>query len=975
MRTRLALALALGGLPATAAEAQTASALRDSIGRDDRNFSFYARGPYRAAVPRPESILGYNVGDLNTQFALQERVLLAIAAAARDRVRVEEIGWTNERRAMRLYLVSAPENIARLDAIRADLARLADPRGLAAADREALIARTPAVVWINESVHGNEAPGFETAMQTLYHLAASEEAATLNALRNVVVVLNPSTNPDGHERFTVWYNSIYVGAPEPFAMEHNEPWSVQGRFNRFRFDMNRDVMTTTQREAQALVRSMLRWPPMVAIDQHGQTTNYFFPPTAAPMNENLRAGGSFQRWMEIYGRANAAAFDRYGWMYYSRDVFDFYGPFYWDSWPSLIGAIGMTYETDCGGWKGVLWRREDGSLCSFRDGIAKHFVSAVATIEATGARRAERVRDWYAFREAAVAEGRSGRMRRVVFLPGRDPVRAAELAATLLRSGIEVRRAGEAFASARAHSYATDAVGPRRFESGSYVVDLAQPLGRAARAVLEPVAALDTAFARTQIEKQLRNARRGGNVAREDYEFYDVTAWSLPVTFGVEAFWTEDAAPVSGPLLTLPAEPVVAAADGVAGGATIAAPPPAHLVRRSPPATLPVSVPAGVVGARPARSAYVFTAERNSASRLAYQLLADGHRVGAAAQPVDAGGRRWPRGTYVVRTARNDTSLHARIERLAREAGVEVTGVNTAFTEAGGQHGIGGEAVQDLRLPVIAVVGDEGISQTGYGAVWWTLEQRYGVRFTPVSTRWLTSGDLAQFNVIIMPSASPGALNRILGREGADRIRTWVQGGGTLVTMGGASAWAARENVNLTSARVVGADARPDTGAAAGAGRPTGDTTTAAARRRERTTERGAAPTDDLLAATSPTASNASPAPLPGTHFDVVLDRTHWLTHGYDEPRTTVMLEGSTFLRLSREVANVGVFPSTGRLHRAGFVWPDNTERLLRGTAFLIAEPVGGGHVVVFANEPLFRGWWRALDRLVLNAIVLGPAF
>jgi hypothetical protein len=150
-----------------------AQAARDSI-RDDRRFSFYDRGPYRQTVPRPESILGYNVGEANTQFALQERVQLAIASAAGDRVRVEEIGSTNERRTMRLFIVSSPENIARLDAIRADLDRIADPRSATQAELDAIADRVPAVVWINESVHGNESPGFETGMQTLYQLAASE---------------------------------------------------------------------------------------------------------------------------------------------------------------------------------------------------------------------------------------------------------------------------------------------------------------------------------------------------------------------------------------------------------------------------------------------------------------------------------------------------------------------------------------------------------------------------------------------------------------------------------------------------------------------------------------------------------------------------------------------------------------------------------------------------------------------------------
>jgi hypothetical protein len=170
-------------------------------------------GPYRAGVPRPESLLGYPIGEQNTQYAAQERTLLAIADAAKDRVRVEEFTTTYERRPMRLYIVSSPENIARLDAIRRDLDRIADPRGSAPAELDALAARVPAVVWISGSVHGNESPGFETCIQLLYQLAASEEPATLAALRNTIVIINPSSNPDGHERFTVWYNSVSVGAP------------------------------------------------------------------------------------------------------------------------------------------------------------------------------------------------------------------------------------------------------------------------------------------------------------------------------------------------------------------------------------------------------------------------------------------------------------------------------------------------------------------------------------------------------------------------------------------------------------------------------------------------------------------------------------------------------------------------------------------------------------------------------------------
>ncbi|HYC49829.1 MAG TPA: M14 family zinc carboxypeptidase [Gemmatimonadaceae bacterium] len=915
------LFLTVFGLPGMARIAMAQGLISSDSIRDDRYFSFYARGPYRTQVPSPDSLLGYRVGDMHTQYAWQERVLLAIAAAAPDRVRVEEIGTTTERRTQRLFIISSPENIARLDAIKADLNRLGDPRSLSAGDAESIIARVPAVVWINESVHGSEAAGFEAAMHTMYQLAASDEPATINALRNTLIVLNPSTNPDGHERFAVWYNSIAVGSPEEFSLEYGQPWSIQGRFNHYRFDMNRDVMTTTQREARNLLMAAMRWNPMVTIDQHGYTYSFFFPPTAAPMNANV--GPDFQKWMEIFGRANASAFDRYGWMYYSRDVFDFYGPFYWDLWPSLTGAIGMTYETDCT-WA-VRTRREDGTLCTFRGAVGKHFVSALATIEATAARRAERVRDWVKFRREAVDEGRTSRLKRVVLVPS-DPGLTLQLVATLLRSGIEVRRASESFSSTRAHAYADDAVAARRFEAGAFVIDLAQPLGRAARAVLEPSASLDSAFARTQIERFQRNLRRGANVPGEGYEFYDVTAWSLPVVFGADAYWTEDATPVNGPLVRL--------RDAAVAGV--------------------------VSGARPARSAYVFTADRNNAAQLAFRLLTNGVRVGMSDRPIEAGGRNFPRGTYVVRVGRNDTTVHTLVQRFARETGVDVFGANTAFSERA-QFGVGSGSVTDLRVPSVALVGEEGVSQTSYGAAWYVLEQRYGLPFTPVRASWLAGGDLSRFNVIIIPDASSGTLNRLLGDGGANRVRDWVRGGGTLITFGGASAWAARDNVNLTSARMVGSEAKPDSGAAASRA----DTSAAARRRAE----------EDLLAVTSPSATSGRPVSLPGSHFDVVLDRTHWLTSGYSAQRLTALMDGSSFFTLSKEGANVAVFPRTGRLHRAGFVWPENTERLLRNSALLIDEPTGGGHVVLFANEPWFRAWWHALDRLVLNAIVLGPSF
>ncbi len=891
----------------------------DSGPRDDANFSFYAQGPYRQNVPRPETILGYDVGALHTQYHLQEKVLLAIADAASDRVRVEEIGVSNERRTMRIYLVSSPENIARLDQIRADLDRIADPRGATPAQLDAAIARTPAVVWFSGSVHGDEVPGFEASMQLLYHFAASNDPATLERLKNAIVIINPSSNPDGHERFSVWSNAIAVGSPEPQSLEQqrNQPGGISGRFNHDRFDMNRDLMARTQRAGPAIVGGMLRWHPMVTADLHGYTPTYYMAPAARPINANI--SGWPYKWSEAIGRGNAGAFDRYGWLYFVRDAFDLYYPGYYDSWPALTGAMGTTYETD--GGPALLKRRADGTLLSLRDGIAKHYVASVATFETAASRAQEMVRDYAAFRQRAMTEGRNGTMKRVVFVPGSDPARAAELAAALLRAGVEVTRVTNGFSSPRAHSYLDGAARSRAFPAGSYVVDLAQPQGKVAKAVLEPDPVLDTVFARAQLEKFQRNAQRSRDANdTEGYEFYDVSAWALPVAFGVEAYWTEDAPAVSGTLLSLN--------NGV----------------RLNGEMLPHAIAGGIVEGRDARSAFLWRNDRNGAAKLAAQLLQEGYRVSIAGEAIQTGPTTWPRGTWVARISRNDAGLAARVDQLAKEAGVEVRGVNTAFPDAA-QFGIGSGVVVDLKAPRIAVVGETGIGHTSYGAVWWSLEQRYGIKFTPIAGSAL-NGDLSAFNVIIVPS---GGLSIGTGAN----LKRWVENGGALITFGGATRWATREDVGLSSVRSIVCEERKD----------------------PEPTRAAKAPLDSARTTASPNACADQLADLPGSHLDVVLDLTNWVTLGYEQQRFPVLVGGSDIYSISENGGNVAVFPTEGTLLRAGFSFPENTERLLKGSLFVAQESVGRGNVVMFTSDPMFRGWWRALDRLVLNAVLLGTSF
>lgn len=443
---------------------------------------------------------------------------------------------------------------------------------------------------------------------------------------------------------------------------------------------------------------------------------------------------------------------------------------------------------------------------------------------------------------------------------------------------------------------------------GSYVIDLTQPQRRVAKALLEPNAVLDRSFVQDQFDRFRRNRRRGSDADKEDYGFYDVTAWSLPYAFNVDAFWTEDAGSMSG---TAVADTVLAApaAPGRAG------------------------------------SAYVFQNDNLGSARLVYALEREGFNVAVSVRPLEADGHTYPRGTFVVRVQRNPGSLADRITALAAPLGVPVTAVTSAFADTG-HAGTGSASVVSLAPPHILVGVGDGISETSYGWLWHFLARDLGASFTPVALSALGNvDDLASFNVIILPDGSGGRMKRQLGDGGIAKLKSWVQSGGVLIGIGGAGDFAADKDVGLTSISDVGAD----TGKA--------DTTVQA----------DAPP---LLSPSAPTKDK--PEWLPGSIFRATLDRTHWLTLGYEQNDLPVYLDGATFWKQSKNGANPVVFTGDS-LTLSGFTWPDNTNRLLKGTSWAVVENQGDGRVVLFLGDPLFRAFWRGTARLVTNAILIGP--
>jgi hypothetical protein len=920
----------------------------------EEKFDFYTRGPYRQEVPRPQSILRFDVGDHHTTYAQMEKVIEEIAKSAPDRVRVFDIGLTNEYRMQHLVAISSPENIARLDQIKAANARLTDPRTTAQNEANQIIQNNPSIAWMAYTIHGNESASFETMMQVIYQLAASNEPQTLDILNNAVVLVLTGENPDGHERFVTWYNSVAMGNADRNALEHREPWSIWGRYNHFRFDLNRDNIAATQKETQNMQKAFFEWNPQVVVDHHGQPSQFFFPPVALPINPNLPQPVT-NKWMDIFGRANAQAFDRNRWDYYNRDIFDLFYPGYWDSMPSLNGAIGMTYETDGGGFKGLRWTRDDDTIVTLRSAIAKHYVASMTTLETLAKNRVNRLQDFYDFRRGAMAQVNNERLKRIVISPEKDPVKTAEMIEIIRRANVEVKVTASPFSSNTAHSYMQkDAPRiSRTFSAGSYIIDLNQPQKIWIKALLEQDTAQDEAFVREETAKFKRNQMRGRAAQKEDYRFYDITAWSLPLAFGVDAFWTEDAGNVGSNAVTQE-----------------------YLDQ----------IKRGSVSGR-AQVAYVIPYNTDGAGVMAIRLLKENFRVAVASKQLRAGGRNYDRGTFVVRISRNPETIHDAVQRLSRDLGVNVVAINTGYIEEGDTP-VGGENVYSLTAPKIAMLADEGVDQTSYGSIWWTLN-RYGVEFTPMTINNIRGGGLKNYNVLIMPDGSAGRYFSLLGTGGVSTLKNWVSGGGTLVAVRGAAVFAALKDVGLTSTKLVGSDEDEEKDKRKEAEEDK-DEPMDEKKEAKKTPAANPAPTPEpptdkqdwqapILPPIASPSANAGRVPegVPGAIMRATVDRTTYLTYGLETNELPVLLSSGYFLRYSKEGTNALVFDAAPKtpLTVSGFVWEGNTERLLKGTAYLIDEPTGSGHVILFADEPFFRGIFRSTTRPFFNAILFNGTF
>jgi hypothetical protein len=696
---------------------------------------------YDPAIPSAMSEFGYAFGDEITPPGTAVDYLYTLAEAAPDRMRVVEYARSWEGRPLVYAVIARPDVIDRLDAIRADLQQLADPATLSADAVDSLIAGLPAVVWLSYGVHGDEISSTDAGLRTAYHLLAAQGDPMVETIfDNTIVVVDPTQNPDGRNRFVQSFRAARGLEPSDnrYTAEHDQPWPG-GRYNHYLFDLNRDWFARTQPETRGRVDAILEWRPVVVVDAHEMSgdSTYFFAPSAEPFNPLIV--GNQRDAQALIGRNHGAWFDRLGYDYFTREVYDAFYPGYGDMWPTLQGAIAMTYEQASA--RGLEWRRRDGSLLTYGDGVDHHFVASLSTVQVVAENRERFLRDFVAFRRSAALSDDAPQA--VLLDIASNRWSAERMARNLAAQDIEVGRVAPGSSACGA-----------RFEDGAFLVRFDQASGRLARTLLEATTDLPAEF---MTEQERRRSEGLG------HELYDVTAWSLPLMNNVTPTYCRRAPSLN----TAPVN-----------------------------AEMPIT---RVTSERGAQWGYAIPWTDAGQAQLVAALAQDGVPMRTSDIGFRIGDRDFPRGSVVVPRHSAPADLDSLITRLAAEIGAHFEGMETSWVDEGPNPG--SDNFRTLHEPRVVMLWDDGVSPLSAGPTRYVLERRYGIPVAVIRTGTIGYADLSGYDVLILPEQGRGNLSSALGGSGTSAIQRFARGGGVVIGLGSATRWLADSDVSMIPAQ------------------------------------------------------------------------------------------------------------------------------------------------------------------------------
>jgi hypothetical protein len=873
-------------------------------------FEYWPGTQYDPAIPTAKQVLGFDVGERIVWANQAVQYLEALAKAAPSRIKVTDYAKSWEGRRLVYAVIGSEANLRILPEIQAGMKKLHDPRATREADARKLVGDLPAVIWLAYTVHGNEISGTDASLMTAYHLlAARGDAMVDKILENVVVVIDPIQNPDGRDRFVHHYeiNEGRQPDPEPATAEHNEQWPA-GRVNHYFFDLNRDWMAVTQPETKGRIRVLQEWYPLVFADLHemGSDSMYYFAPDAVPYNPHLTKDQKDT--LSIFGKGNGKYFDKFGFSYFTREVYDAFYPGYGASWPSYFGAIAMTYEN--GSTRGLAVRRSDEVTVDYKFVVRRHFTSSIATCETAALNRRQLLENFWKYGQTAIEEGAK---EQPFVLPRRGNVANVDrLAQILAEQGVEIKKATAAF---------------QGYPAGSYVIPLNQPAKRLVRTMLDSQVSMDDNFIKAEERRRIR---------RLNSEIYDVTAWSLPIQFGVEC---------------------VQANVNVSSGSF-------ENVKFGDVRKGAISGSGSV--------AYLVPWNSNYAARFLAAAHNEGLRIHSTDRMFKMGTATYPAGTLIVKAAENPAAgLRQTIEKIAASSGADVVGVDSSWVDDGPN--FGSRYVNLLKKPKVALAWDRPVAAGSAGATRFVLEQQFGYPVSVIRTQQFATADLSRFQVIILPDGAGfggDSYATAISPVAARRLKEWVQSGGTLIGVGAALQFLGDpKNGFLTMQQ----ESLPgDTTAPGGGGSRPAAAAAAPATPDARTPGKYLAKEEDYQKAIKP--DTVPPDSLHGVLARVKMDSEHWLSAGVPETVATLVSGRTIYAPVKMDKGtNVGIYAGPDQVLASGYIW-DEYRKQLAYKPFVVAQKEGRGNIIGFTSDPNYRAYLDGLNLIFLNAVFRGQA-
>ena len=445
---------------------------------------------YNSSIPTPESVIGHQVGEFHVSHDKLSHYVQELSKSSK-RVKLVKRGKTYENRTSWLMIITSESNHSNLEEIRQQHLRLSDSKNI-----DIDTSNMPIVVYQGFSVHGDEPSGSNASLLLMYHLLASDSDETKELLDNTVILLDPSFNPDGLQRFSQWANMNKNQSlnPDPSDREYNQYWP-RGRTNHYWFDLNRDMLPNQLPETNAKIETFTKWMPNILTDHHEMGTNssFFFQP-GVPERKNPLISDLNQALTKEIGTYHEDALNKIGSLYYSEESYDdfFFGKA--STYPDANGSIGILFEQ--GSSRGHIQESVNGIL-TFPFTIRNQLTAAFSTLNAAQNMRVKLLNYMKGFYDDQIDP--ANKYESIIFGKHKDKSTVHHLAEVLNSHKIKFNTL----------SQDVEVNGTKYSKENSYIVPLNQPKRTLIRAMFDT----QTSF--------------------NDSLFYDVSAWTFPLAFNV----------------------------------------------------------------------------------------------------------------------------------------------------------------------------------------------------------------------------------------------------------------------------------------------------------------------------------------------------------------------------------------------------------------------------------------------------------